>query len=572
MLFCTLTRDTTQSKPWAIALLVLMIALMSKTTVAQSPTQSPESFLRELLPVPQPSNTTSAQQKVIPFAQPADAQKIVVEEKGAGLISLKVRDASLKQVVTMIAETQRFNIVFAAPEDIRITSSLEQVPWQQALESLLSASGHTWTMDHGIMVITTLQAAESIAPRAGGRRVETFELDFAKAVDIDQTVKGLLSPSGKSWVTESSSVDNRQSREVIAVVDFPGNLQQIADYICQVDQAPRQVLIKANILQVDLRDDCRSGVNLQQLVSFSGNQVDLFSVGFANAASPSASFLRLNGGSLDGLVETLKTTTDAKTLASTELLAISGQEARLQSGQQLGFRVTTTTQTSTLESVEFIDVGVVLTMTPHVTRDGRVLMHIKPEVSEGQVNPETGLPAEDTVEVETDVLLNNGQGLVIGGLIQEIDTNVQNKIPWLGDIPYAGVLFQRRQLIKSRAEIIVTLIPHIMPYSPIVSNRDAHRVMRTEQPLLSAPLNRFPRPYEAQLPDTFTNPRPICIGRHCQPVQMASQPVRLPQLAPLPAINTPSQEQQGPLCYPPTTDQQASPVLQQAARSKPATR
>ncbi len=584
-------RDThrqkfTQTKCRAIALLTLVLALTSEIAVAQLP-----KMLQGLMPTPANASVPQevVQQEIIPLAKPDDAGEIVVEEQGEGLISLKVRDASLKQVVTMIAETQRINIIFSAPEDIKVTGSLIRVPWRQALETILASSGHTWTDDQGIIVVTTLEAAATIAPRSGGRRVETFELDFLKAVDVDQTVKGLLSPAGLSWVTQSSAADNRQSREVIAVLDFPGNLLQIAGYICQVDQPPRQVLIKANILQVDLNDSCRNGVNLQQLVSFSGNQIAFSTVGFANGLkavqgedggvsgvgsatlanplSSNTSFLQLTGGSLDGLVDLLKTTIDAKSLASTELLVVSGQKAHVQSGKKLGFRVTTTTQTSSLESVEFIDVGVLLTVTPQVTRDGRVLMRIKPEVSEGQVDPETGLPAEDTVEVETDVLLSNGQGLVIGGLIQEIDSNIQSKVPWLGDIPYAGVLFQKRQLIKSRAEIIVTLIPHVMPYTPIGITNNDHQMMRTQQPLLSPPLNRFPRPYEAQLPDTFTNPTPIRTRRHFRTMpQTAGATV----VEPTPSINFQQPRvEEGPLCYPPTGGPQPTPAPQQATRGFP---
>ncbi len=587
MLRGTEERKTTLTKCWAIALLTLMLALPNMTALAQSATTpSVKSLLQGFLPTPQSAKTPTqqavveqgdVQQEIIPLAQSTDTGEIVVEEQGEGLISLKIRDASLKQVVAMIAETQRINIIFSAQEDIKVTGSLIRVPWRQALETILASSGHTWTDDQGIIVVTTLEAAQTIAPRAGGRRVETFELDFATAVDVDQTVQGLLSPAGKSWITQSSTTNNRQSREVVAVIDFPGNLQQIADFISQVDQPPRQVLIKANILQVDLKDDCRNGVNLRQLANLSGNQLAFSTVGFANGslgaattANPGAtntSFLQLTGGSLNGLVELLETTTDAKSLASTELLVVSGQQAHVQSGQKLGFRVTTTTQTSSLESVEFIDVGVLLTVTPQVTRDGRVLMRIKPEVSEGQIDPDTGLPAEDTVEVETDVLLNNGQGLVIGGLIQEIDSNVQSKVPWLGDIPYAGVLFQRRQLIKSRAEIIVTLIPHVMPYAPIQITHNDHQMMRTQQPLLCPPLNRNPRPYEAQLPDTFTNPTPVFTQRYlaAMPPTTDTEVIELDRSM----KSLQPQVEEVPIYFPPVDSPSPALAPQQAARGFP---
>jgi type II secretory pathway component GspD/PulD (secretin) len=320
-------------------------------------------------------------------------------------------------------------------------------------------------------------------------------------------VQGLLSPAGKSWVIESSTTDNRRTREVVAVVDYPANLARISEYVCQVDQPPRQVLIEANILKVELTDDCKNGINFNNLLSFSGNSIDFRTVGFANDASSSAFFMEVNGGALDGLVELLKTTTDAKALATPKILAVSGQQSHIQIGQQLGFRVTTTTQTGTFESIQFLDVGVVLTVTPRITRDGRVLMRVKPKVSTGQVDPGTGLPSEDTTEVETDILLNNGQGMVIGGLIQELDSNNQSKIPWFGDLPYVGVLFQKRNVIKERAEIVVTLMPHVMPYSPVIAEREQADFMRANERLTHGAIYRNPRPYEPRMYDTFTNPR-----------------------------------------------------------------
>ena len=449
-----------------------------------------------------------ADQQVIPIAQPTSPLEEAVIEHEQGQISLMIRDASLRQVVALIAETQNLNLVFAATADTPVTATFTRVPWQQALDSLLSASGHMWTNNNGVIMITSIENADQFPPNAGGRQVEVIELDFASAVDIEQAVKGLLSLAGKSWVLETSSTDNRRTREAVVVVDYPGNLAQIREYVCQADQPPRQVLIEANILQIELDSDCRSGVNWDALgTSISGNEFNLRSVGFANAANTSAFFLEATGGAIETLVELLQNTTDAKTLASPKVLAVSGQQARMQVGEQLGFRVVTTTQTSTLEEIQFLDVGVVLTVTPRITRDGRVLMRIKPEVSTGQVSPDTGLPSEETTEVETDIILSDGQGMVIGGLIQEQDSNIQTKVPWIGDLPYIGVLFQRRQIIKTRSEIVVTLVPRIQPYTPIINEREQHQFQRTQDRLTTGPLDLYPRPYEPRLPDTFRNPR-----------------------------------------------------------------
>ena len=500
----------------ALRLAVLVLAACAWPLSAQGQEASlfkkPGSSLAEFsggappLQLEQLPSPPAGKQHVIPFAQGDEAADIMVKEND-GLISLMVREAPLQQVISLVAETQKLNIVFASQSDMNITASFEEIPWQRVLHSLLSASGHTWTDNDGILVVTSMADAANAPPGSGGRRTEVFELDFASAVDLDQTVKGLLSPAGNSWIIESSDSDNRRTREIVAVIDYPAHLKQIADYICRVDQAPRQVLIEANILQVDLSDECRNGVNFEQITSFRGNQVRFLSAGFANPAAPTASFLEVDGTGLKSLLELLQTTTDAKTLASPRVLTVSGQTARIQIGDQLGYRITTTTQTSSLESVEFLDVGVVLTVTPRITRDGRILMRIKPEVSKGQIDPNTGLPAEETTEVETDILLNDGQGMVIGGLIQETDSIISNKIPWLGDLPYAGVLFQKRTQVKARSEIIITLLPRIQPYKPVTSQRDREEFLRTQDPIVTGPLNIYPRPYEAMLPDAIRNPR-----------------------------------------------------------------
>ncbi|MHC4180337.1 MAG: hypothetical protein ACYSWU_22775, partial [Planctomycetota bacterium] len=183
--------------------------------------------------------------------------------------------------------------------------------------------------------------------------------------------------------------------------------------------------------------------------------------------------------------------------------------------EQLGYRVITTTETASMQDVKFLDLGVVLEVTPHITRDNQVVMRVRPEVSSGEVNPETTLPEEETTEVETDVLLMDNQGMVIGGLIQEKDSNVQSKIPLLGDIWLIGRLFQRRELEKRRNEIIIALIPRVLPYQPDYQVQHEIETIRAATPLFQGPLCRYPRPWEPSLPDTDCRLRDLRCGRAC---------------------------------------------------------
>jgi len=535
----------------------------------------------ELLPQRQsPSDT----RKVIPFG----VRNNNVDVKSIGEnVSLVARDAPLKEILAMLAKSQKLNLVFASTPAVpgalgnpaannrgnaggfasqrngvteegnqqqpgfisRLTSgaspngfgrggpagfggaqgasqfgaggaggvgsninanmtvTLEDVPLDTALDTILSVAGFTWTRSQGIILVTPNDGSARLPPHTQGRSMQVFELDFAIAEDLDVAIQGLLSPVGQSFTTTSLSNDNRRSIESIVVEDMPRYMDRIAEYIAQVDIAPRQVAIQAYILEVELGSTMRHGVNLEYLANKVDPRIRFGTTGFARTSPSQAFFLELDGPRLDGLLDVLRTTVDAKTLASPRLIAVNGQESRLQVGEQLGFRVTTTTQTSTLEGVQFINVGVVLSVTPRISRDGRVLLRVQPEVSSGQVNPETGLPEEETAELQTDVLLDDGQGIVVGGLIKEDMNNGQNKLPGVGDVPYFGALFGTRNDKRSRTEIIVALVPKILPLDPERQAQNDMEFQRATTPLMHGSLVENPRPSEPAMPDPLRHPQ-----------------------------------------------------------------
>ena len=296
------------------------------------------------------------------------------------------------------------------------------MPVEEALTAVLAVANYTWVKRGNIILITSVADSVNLPADVQGRQIQVFDLDFASAAGVSETVQNFLSPIGKVSVTSSSHANNRLTQERIVVEDLPESLARIAAYIAQIDRPPRQVLIEAHVLQVTLDDTTRCGVNLSELVRISHSNLKLTTIGLANPNAEQAFLATLDGGDLGGVIEAIETTTDAKTLGSPKILVLNEQEARLQVGEHLGFKVSTTTDTSTIQNVQFLDVGVVLRLTPRITRDGCVLLHVRPEVSKGAVNPDTGLPESQTAELETDVMLNDGQGMVIGGLIKENDS------------------------------------------------------------------------------------------------------------------------------------------------------
>lgn len=447
----------------------------------------------------------------IPLTEIGTPGEVKIQREKNGLISLVVRDASLSRVLSLFAQSLGLNIIAANDIDAVVSITLHEVPVDQALSAILSVANYTWVVRNDIIYVTSIADASKLPAGVQDRQIQVFPLDYASGKEISSAIQAFLSPVGQVFHTECDEMDNRKTQEAIVVEDLPQNLMRVASLIHQIDQPPRQVQIEAHILQVDLKDNRNHGVNFEHLFNVMGNSVSLSTIGFANPSATQAFFASIEGGNLISLIEILKTTTNAKTLASPKLTVLNSQMAHIHVGEQLGYRVTTTTDTSTLESVDFLDVGVVLTITPRISRDNRVLLSVKPEVSSGQISPVTGVPEEETTELETSVMLEDGYGMVIGGLIQETDSVIQNKIPYLGDLWMVGRLFQKQQVIKDRAEIIVVLIPRVLPMCGADASYEQGEIARAGTELFEGPLLRKARPWQPKLPDALENPRKLSL-------------------------------------------------------------
>ncbi|MDZ4685953.1 MAG: hypothetical protein SH850_12870 [Planctomycetaceae bacterium] len=483
------------------------------TGVAIEPKPEPESQ--------SPTAATSPERRIeLPLQGSAIPGKIQITGKG-DRISLTARDAPVDQVVGLIAQQHGLNVVTAATVKGTISVTLSDVGLDAALDAVLKVNGYTWVRDGDIILVTTIAADSTTLPSVQGRQLRVFTLNYLAAADADKIVKGLLSPVGKSVIVESSPTDKRRTRDQLIIEDLPEYIERAADSLAQTDLPPKQVLIEAYILQINLKDDLRHGVDIQAILARIDNtRVSMKTVGFANPNASPAFFFGIDGTDLDVLVEAIKLTTDAKTLASPKVLVVNGQEARIQVGSQLGYFVTTTTQTSTMQQVDFLELGVVLKVTPQITDSGEILMHVKPEISSGQINPATGLPEEDTTQVDTTVILPDGNGMIIGGLIKEGDTESQTKIPLVGDLWVVGRFFQRRTVHRERNEILIALVPRVVTYDsghpvcPKPDPGDEVEWSRATTPLVGPQLQRVDRrPLEPELPDAIRNPRKLDLSR-----------------------------------------------------------
>jgi type IV pilus assembly protein PilQ len=455
--------------------------------------------LSEVLPAPRVEGK-------LPLAATQGAGDVQLTPSGNGLISLVVRDASLSRVLALLAQTQHLNIVAANDIDALISITLRDVPLEEALTAILSVANYTWVERNGIILVTSLNNTENLPPDVQGRQIQVFDLDFASADAVAEAVTNFLSPIGKVTTSKSDSTNNRRTRELVIVEDVPESVARIAAYIRQVDCPPRQVLIEAHVLQVALDDTCKCGVDFNALglttvVNSTTIVPRVATNGLASATASPAFVATLGNADFGTVINLLQTTTDAKSLGSPKLLVLNGQQARIQVGKQDGYKTTTTTETSTTEQVQFLNTGVILTIMPRITRDCRVLLHVKPEVSDGAVSEKTGLPSSKTAELETDVMLRDGEGMIIGGLIREEDRTEQKKVPYLGEVKGLGWFFRDSTVVKQRDEVVIGLVPRIQPYSQQYYDYEQGELVKAGVPLFDGPLVRNDRPWDPILPD-----------------------------------------------------------------------
>ena len=198
------------------------------------------------------------------FDPPAPADPTV--EVTGDRVTLVVRDELLAVVLGMIAEQHGLNLVTGDEVAGRLTVTLKNVPLDDALDTILTANGYTWSRHHDILMVSSIATTTRMSPTAQGRVMRVFNLNFASATDVDLVIQGLLSPVGHSVVTVTSPDNTRRTREEIVVEDLPNYLARIEAYISQADVPPRQVHVEAHVLRVLLEDNTQHGVNINQLL------------------------------------------------------------------------------------------------------------------------------------------------------------------------------------------------------------------------------------------------------------------------------------------------------------------
>lgn len=365
-------------------------------------------------------------------------------------ISLNLHEVEISEAMGMLSIKERVNIVLAKGVEGTVSVNLYNVTLRQAILSIADAAGYVIEYRNGSYFVLKREESGKYA-RSGLTELRTFKVEYSDTSVVEQILE--------TYLSEYGSITNLAERKLLVVEDLPSFLNRIEKILAEIDQEPKQIFIEAKILEVTLRETESFGLDWVKLFSSDDGTGAFGTSGLSNPLSPGF-FFELVTPNIQVFLDTLFTRGRLRTLSTPKLLALENQEAEVVIGDRLGFRVTTTINQITSETIEFLESGVILRVNPSVDGQGRILLDIHPEVSTGRV--EDGIPNQVTTEVTTQMLVEDGQTVFIGGLIRRSLDQNREGVPFFSDIPIVGRAFSNKSDNSTNTETVVLITPHII--------------------------------------------------------------------------------------------------------------
>ena len=358
-------------------------------------------------------------------------------------------------------------------------TKLQDVTLSEALDAVLGPDFVCEEEGNIIRVFTKDEYTKRLADPA--RMIHrVFTLYYISAAEAENLLEPILSeagtikvstpaettvPTGESISGGANGGDSLALNDRIIVLDYPENIADVETLLQELDVRPKQVLVEATILSAKLTEQTEFGIDWQQLLG--GTPTTGITSAVTNGFATSATGLTI-GLSLDNaraVIDALETTTDVTLLANPKIMAVNKQLGQVYIGEKIGYRGASSVGvggTSLEGEVEFLDTGTKLSFRPYIGNDGYIRMDIHPKDSTGAINATTSVPDETSTELATNILVKDGQTIIIGGLFRNQVTSGRNQVPILGNLPLVGVLFRGTTDTTIRQEVVVMLTPHIL--------------------------------------------------------------------------------------------------------------
>jgi len=389
-------------------------------------------------------------------------QPSVAPPSGQDLLTMNFYKRDIREILSALALQQQVNIVMAKEVSGEVSVYLYRVSLERALNSICQAGGFSYNKQGNVYFVYKPKVEPE--PLASRQKMVIFKIEYA---DMDKIQEVLTA------IPNIRMIKIHEPTKTVIVEDTPENIARVETLIRYWDTKPKQVLIEAQILEVTLTDDMALGVDWEKVLG----DVRIGTAGFSRAVLPTTGPISPQPLLGDGLfanmitgvgtthqfaaaIDALQQKTTIKTLSTPKLLAIHNKPAKVVVGGQQGYAVTTVNQGVSTETIQFIDTGTILDITPHVDIHNNVLLEVQPQLTSATI--EQGVPVTSSTQVTTWMMAKNGETVFIAGLIKDSKTETWNGVPCLGDIPGIRLLFGRTGNAIDKSELIILITPKVL--------------------------------------------------------------------------------------------------------------
>jgi len=379
-------------------------------------------------------------------------------------MTIDVQGADIKTVLRSISEFSGVNIVAAPDVEGPVVIHLKNVPWKEALDSILRSQGYGWRDDYGIIRVAPmdqLQEDEVKAVTVERKKEEMqslttriIKLNYLNANEVKLAMDKVTTPRG--------TVTAEKGTNTVIISEVPGRADKMVEMITAMDKRLSQVEIVAKMVDVDANVTRELGVQWQALNLNAGPLAGDIVTGQA-MTSPFGT-LRAgtvqSWGDLNVIIEALERDRKANIVSNPRVTTADNTEARIMVGKEIPLIVS---DEAGNPITELKKIGVILRVTPHVNSDGTITMDLHPELSDlAQEATVQGGVIINLQEADTRVVVRDGETAVIGGLISEVESSLRNGVPVLKDVPLLGGLFRFESKSKSKRELIIFVTPKVV--------------------------------------------------------------------------------------------------------------
>ena len=433
-------------------------------------------------------------------------------------ISLDFQDIEVRRVLQLLADFTSINMVAADSVQGNITLRLKDVPWDQALDIILKTKNLDKRRNGSVIWIapvTELIKAEEDEAKAIAQSVklapiqtEYIQLSYAKVAEVLKLLQDSRNPKGaqanNTANTDSLALESLLSLRGSAVADTrtntliindtANNIDKIRKMIDLVDISVKQVMVEARIVRAttDFTKEMgvkwgilSQGINKNNDLLVGGSDKTLWDLrtpdddgkytitrpdnlnvdlGVTTAGASKIAFglISMSDFMLDLELSALQSDGYGEVISTPKVMTADKQKAKVSSGQEIPYQTTSTAGGAATATTEFKDALLSLDVTPSITPDGKVQMQLNiTSDSRGGVAP-NGEIILNKNEINTNVLVDNGETVVLGGIFEQETTSSQTKVPFLGDIPYLGRLFRKDVKSDNKRELLIFVTPRIV--------------------------------------------------------------------------------------------------------------